>query len=76
MRSRQAVVSKCGNEKRVGGRSRGRGHLTMARLVHNAAPSRPTSLRVYCATHGHAYLVQCGVTPVTHRRRWPTKAFH
>lgn len=73
---RAAGSGSCGNEKRVGGRSRGRGHLTMARLVHNAAPSRPTSLRVYCATHGHAHLVPCCMTAVTHRRRWPAKAFH
>lgn len=34
---------------------------------HNAAPSRPTSLRVYCATHGHALLVPVWLL-------WPTAA--
>lgn len=46
---------------------------TMARLADNAAPSRPTSLRVYCATHEHARYPRCqtccAVTSVTHWAR-------
>lgn len=44
------VVAGSGNEKQVEGRGRGREHSQWLVWKHNAAPSRPTSLRVYCGT--------------------------